>query len=80
MPAQGPGQTGHGLVITQPLVDLATATRESKQRLHARRQTDEVKAGKASVIDKHASRKSLPSRKKAPRAERPETQQLGFDF
>ena len=80
MPAQGPGHTGHGLVITQPLVDLATATRESKQRLHARRQTDEVKAGKASVIDKHASRKSLPSRKKAPRPERPETQQLGFDF
>ena len=66
--------------ITQPLVDLATATRTSKQQLHARRQTTEVKAGKRAVIEKHASRKTLHSRKKASMTQTADTQQIGFDF
>jgi deoxyribodipyrimidine photo-lyase len=80
--------------LQQPVVDLAQATREAKQLLHSRRQTDEVKAAKKAVVDKHASRKnwgtrtgagadSTPSRK-ATRASADNTQaakaQLGFDF
>jgi deoxyribodipyrimidine photo-lyase len=41
---------------------LALATRTSKQFLHARRQTTEVKAGKQAVVDKHASRQSFRKR------------------
>lgn len=40
-----------------PVVDLEAATRESKRRLYDRRSDAEVKAGKKSVIEKHASRK-----------------------
>jgi deoxyribodipyrimidine photo-lyase len=78
--------------IAQPLVDLAQATREAKQLLHSRRQTDEVKAAKKAVVDKHASRKNWGTRtgarntptRKATRASADNTQaakaQLGFDF
>jgi deoxyribodipyrimidine photo-lyase len=64
----------------KPIVDLATATRESKQRLHARRQSTDVKAGKKAVIDKHASRKTMHTRKKTLPQQSPVKQQLGFDF
>jgi deoxyribodipyrimidine photo-lyase len=62
------------------VVDLASATRDAKQRLHALRQTPEVKAGKAAVVEKHASRKLPAARKKAKAASAPSSQQLGFDF
>ncbi len=61
-------------LMATPVVDLAQATREAKQRLHSLRQTGAVKAAKQAVVDKHASRKSWSQRKRA------ETQQLGFDF
>ena len=48
--------------LAQPVVDLAQATREAKQLLHNRRQTDEVKAAKKAVVDKHASRKNWGTR------------------
>ena len=51
-----------GSALPQPLVDLAQATREAKQLLHSRRQTDEVKAAKKAVVDKHASRKNWRTR------------------
>jgi deoxyribodipyrimidine photo-lyase len=51
-----------GSALPQPLVDLAQATREAKQLLHSRRQTDEVKAAKKAVVDKHASRKNWGTR------------------
>jgi deoxyribodipyrimidine photo-lyase len=66
--------------IAQPVVDLAQATREAKQRLHSRRQAPEVKAGKQQVVDKHASRKTLAARKAKPKASQGSKQQLGFDF
>ena len=66
--------------IALPVVDLAQATREAKQRLHSRRQTPEVKAGKTSVIEKHASRKTWPSQKAKPTMRQVAKQQLGFDF
>jgi deoxyribodipyrimidine photo-lyase len=66
--------------FAQPVVDLVTATREAKQRLHARRQNTDVKAGKKAVIDKHASRKTMHLRKKALPQKSTDKQQLGFDF
>jgi deoxyribodipyrimidine photo-lyase len=66
--------------FAQPVVDLVTATREAKQRLHARRQNTDVKAGKKAVIDKHASRKTMHPRKKALPQKSTDKQQLGFDF
>ena len=45
-----------GKDIPQPIVEIAVATKLSKDRLYARRNLSEVRAGKKSVIDKHASR------------------------
>jgi deoxyribodipyrimidine photo-lyase len=52
-----------GKDITQPIVDIAIATKASKDRLHARRNLSDVRAGKKSVIDKHASRAKRTDRK-----------------
>lgn len=52
-----------GVDIAMPLVDLEAATREAKARLHARRDQPEVRAAKAAIVEKHASRKrSAPVR------------------
>lgn len=69
--------------LAQPMVDLAQATREAKRLLHSRRQTDEVKAAKKAVVDKHASRKNWVRRSSYRRtsvATSTDKQQLGFDF
>ena len=68
------------LDIVEPLVDLVTATRESKQRLHQLRQTPLVKAGKKAVVEKHASRKKSKSVSKPSHLHRVDKQQMGFDF
>ncbi len=81
-----------GCALPEPVVDLSQATREAKQLLHSRRQTDEVKVAKKAVVDKHASRKnwgtSTPrntrnnartSTDKAQAAQAAKAQ-LGFDF
>ena len=82
MPAQLQSHAGlqAGADIAQPVVALAQATRQAKQRLHERRQTAEVKAGNMAVVDKHASRKNLSSRRKALSTSPDPKQQLGFDF
>lgn len=49
--------------IPQPIVDITIATKASKDRLHARRNLSDVRAGKKSVIDKHASRAKMTGRK-----------------
>jgi deoxyribodipyrimidine photo-lyase len=54
--------SGMDRALPEPVVDLAQATREAKQLLHSRRQTDEVKAAKKAVVDKHASRKNWGTR------------------
>ena len=71
--------------LAQPVVDLAQATREAKQLLHSRRQTDAVKAAKKAVVDKHASRKNWGKRSStrstsASTSADAAKQQLGFDF
>ena len=80
MPQPMHSSDGICMDITQPLVDLATATRESKHRLHQLRQTPAVKAGKKEVIDKHASRKTMSAKRKTPLKRNENKQQLGFDF
>ncbi|MDO9145979.1 cryptochrome/deoxyribodipyrimidine photo-lyase family protein [Rhodoferax sp.] len=47
-----------------PRVDLAGATREAKTRLHARRAQPEVRAAKAAIVEKHASRQGRTVRRK----------------
>ena len=69
-----------GTEIAQPVVELTQATREAKQQLHSRRQTAEVKVGKKSVLEKHASRKTLGKRKASTTETQTSKQQLGFDF
>lgn len=54
-----------GKDIPQPIVNIAIATKMSKERLHARRNLSEVRAGKKTVIDKHASRAKRAPRKKS---------------
>ena len=66
--------------IVIPQVDLAIATRESKSRLHALRKTQEVRAGKETVVEKHASRKTLRRPTKAKSAKFESEKQLGFNF
>lgn len=44
--------------IPQPLVDLETATRSAKARLHSLREQPAVKAGKAEIIKRHGSRRT----------------------
>jgi deoxyribodipyrimidine photo-lyase len=56
-------QNTNGEDIPQPLVDISIATKLSKDRLHARRNLSDVRAGKKSVIDKHASRAKTTDRK-----------------
>ena len=49
-----------GQDIPRPVVDLETATREAKARLHARRGQPAVRAAKAAVVDRHGSRRGMP--------------------
>jgi deoxyribodipyrimidine photo-lyase len=74
-------RTAQCLEIHQPLVDLTNATRLSKERVHARRKLDDVKAGKQAVIEKHASQKTTASRRlKTKTNVTATTTQMGFDF
>ncbi len=67
-----------------PVVDLAAATRAAKDRLHSLRSDPQVRADKAAIVEKHASRKApgvgtqsaRPSRKASPAA----TTQLSLGF
>ena len=44
--------------IPQPLVDLETATRAAKARVHALRARPEVRVARAAIVERHGSRKS----------------------
>lgn len=80
MPAEIRKHSALSSQIVQPLVDLATATRESKQRLYERRKAPEVVEGKRAVVEKHASRKPMHSRKKTNSQKQVNENQLGFNF
>ena len=68
-----------GVDIAVPLVDLDSTTRLAKQRLHALRAQPGVRAAKAAIVEKHASRKAHATT--APRnAPKVDSRQLGLDF
>ena len=70
---------GDSFDIPAPIVDLQTATREAKAKLHGRRAQPEVKAGKAAIVERHASRAKkspIPKRKSAA----PASPQIALDF
>lgn len=68
------------LDMPEPLVDLALATRDAKEKVHARRKNSDVRIANKAVIDKHASRRSAPRPKKKLAGESIAPEQLGFDF
>ena len=61
-----------------PPVDLETATRSAKARLHARRGEATVRAAKAQILERHGSRSPQRTRR-GPRRTSPETQR-DLDF
>ncbi len=67
-----------------PPVDLAAATRTAKDRLHRLRRSPQVRAGKASIVEKHGSRKppatGRPRRQPTPPAQQAGGAQLPLDF
>ena len=69
-----------GRDIPQPIVDITIATKISKDRLHARRNLSEVRAGKKSVIDKHASRAKRTDRKSSKVKTTEASPQLTLEF
>jgi len=54
-----------GVEIAEPLVDIESATRQAKARVHEIRGRAEVKSAKAAIVKKHGSRKYPISRRKA---------------
>ena len=54
---------GEEFDIPEPVVDLQTATRDAKAKLHGRRAQPQVKAGKAAIVEKHASRSTTSTKK-----------------
>jgi deoxyribodipyrimidine photo-lyase len=80
IPQDSPIPRVNEIDIVEPVVDLAMATRESKQRLHQLRQTPSVRAGKKEVVEKHASRQKHKPVVKQSRQPPKDDIQLGFDF
>lgn len=73
--------------IPEPLLDLQTANREAKAKLFGLRAQPEVRAGKAAIVEKHASRalktaSKTVSRRKTAVSSKPksETPQIALDF
>lgn len=90
-------QAHYGLRVGEdipiPLVDLEAATREAKARIHARRGQGEVRAAKAAIVEKHASRQHRKTSAKNPKRRKtsaaldqsgqdppPQYQQQSLDF
>jgi len=66
--------------IIKPIVHLEDAIRNAKDRLHSRKKSPSVKAGKQGVIQKHASRSNSIKRSASKKEKAGGHQQLGFEF
>lgn len=66
--------------IIKPIVHLEDAIRNAKDRLHSRKKSPSVKAGKQGVIQKHASRSNSMKRGASKKEKVTNHQQLGFEF
>ena len=74
-----------GQDIPVPVVELESATRAAKARLHGLRAQPDVKAGKAAIVARHGSRKRPAGRTSARdnasrAAAQSETTQLTLEF
>jgi deoxyribodipyrimidine photo-lyase len=69
-----------GKDIPNPVVEIAIATKQSKDRLYARRNLSEVRAGKKSVVDKHASRAKRNDRSSSKTKGEDTSSQFTFEF
>ena len=72
-----------GLDLVEPRVDLETATRRAKERVHALRARREVQADQADIVRRHGSKQRRAEQLAGPRQRRAAeaaSQQLGFDF
>lgn len=69
-----------GKEIPNPVVDITIATKRSKDRLYARRNLSEVRAGKKSIIEKHASRAQRNERKSSKTKAQENSTQLTLDI
>jgi len=63
-----------GRDLPEPLVDLASATRAAKARVHALRAQPPVREAKAAIVEKHGSRLARRGNKGRP-ASAPDPQQ-----
>ncbi len=66
--------------IAEPLVDLPAATREAKAKLHALRAQPQVRAGKAKIIQKHASRAARDPQPKKRSVTQASSSQISLGF
>ena len=64
--------------IALPVVDLETATRAAKTRIHALRAQPEVRAAKAAIVERHGSRKPPQGRRKTAAGSASGQLDLGF--
>ena len=73
---------GEEFDIPEPLLDLQAATREAKAKLFSLRAQPEVRAGKAAIVEKHASRAKKLTRATKPKNSISESvnQQIALDF
>ncbi|MEK6787857.1 MAG: FAD-binding domain-containing protein [Pseudomonadota bacterium] len=69
-----------GLEIPEPVLDLSEATRTAKARLLSRRAQPEVRASKAAIIERHASRKKTPIRRAKSVATPSDSSQLSWEL
>ena len=67
-----------GRDLPLPLLDLESATREAKARLHALRRQEPVRAAKANIVLRHGSRQRPGNA--APRRPSPAHEQLSLDW
>ncbi len=68
-----------GQDIFQPRVELDESTRVAKKKLFALRAQPEIKAGRASIVEKHASRKKS-AKVRVKNKIQPTTHQQAFEF
>ena len=79
-----------GIDWPEPPVDLESATRRAKTRIHAHRAQPDVRAAQAAILEKHGSRRSMPGASRNAQGEErpvrrnrrpaPSSQQMTFDW
>lgn len=69
-----------GITLAEPVVDLSEATRVAKAKLLSRRAQADVRAGKADIVNKHASRKKTTPPRTAQNSQAEVSTQLSWEL